>query len=296
MSTEGPGGAVGQIAVLGGGTMGRGIARAAAQSGYEVVLRDLTDELVAAALAGVEAGCRQALSAGRLSQAEYDRLWDRLCGTTDLRQAVEAADLVIEAVPEDFGLKAATWREVLLHCPEDAILASNTSSLSVTKLGAASGKPERFVGMHFFNPVDRMPLIEIVRGKETSEETVRVASETGKSLGKTVIVVNDSPGFATTRLGVLLALEAMRMVEEGVAGAPEIDTAMELGYRHPMGPLKVTDLVGLDVRLAIAESLHRELGTEAFRPPELLRRMVADGKLGKKSGQGFYDWRAGKSD
>jgi 3-hydroxybutyryl-CoA dehydrogenase len=182
------------------------------------------------------------------------------------------------------------FRELDHAAPKDAILATNTSSLSIARIAGATHRPEQVLGMHFFNPVPVMPLLEIVRATRTSDATVATAIEVGKRMGKEPIVVRDSPGFATSRLGVLLGLEAIRMLEAGVASAEDIDKAMTLGYRHPMGPLRLTDLIGLDVRLAIAEHLHRELDSDAFRPPELMRRMVAEGALGKKSGRGFYRW------
>jgi 3-hydroxybutyryl-CoA dehydrogenase len=197
---------------------------------------------------------------------------------------------VIEAIPEDLDLKRMIFGELDELCDEKATLATNTSSLSVTKIAAATRRPERVVGLHFFNPVAAMPLVEIVRGKRTGQETVAAAAAFVESLGKEAILVNDAPGFATSRLGLVLGLEAMRMVEEGVASPADIDRAMEAGYGHSMGPLKTSDLVGLDVRLSIAETLCAELSEERFRPPELLRRLVANGKTGRKVGQGFYRW------
>jgi 3-hydroxybutyryl-CoA dehydrogenase len=278
------------VTVVGAGTMGRGIAAAAARAGYEVVLYDLTEALVAQALSSINTGLESSLAAGRTTAAAIAAVWNRIRGCAEQQQALESADLVIEAIPEDIDLKRSVWKGLVRHIPEDALLASNTSSLSITELGEASGRGDRFLGMHFFNPVDRMPLLELVRAPATSEEALETARSVGERLGKTIIVVKDSPGFVTSRLGVALGLEAIRMLEEGVAGAADIDLAMESGYRHPMGPLKLTDLVGLDVRLAIAEHLHNALGSEVFRPPELLRRMVAEGRLGRKSGRGFYEW------
>jgi 3-hydroxybutyryl-CoA dehydrogenase len=201
--------------------------------------------------------------------------------------------VVIEAIVENMSAKAELLAAVLPVLDANALVATNTSSLSITELGGRLGVPERTVGLHFFNPVPVMELVEVVRGLKTTPETVERAVDFAKSLGKTPIVVNDVPGFATSRLGVILGVEAMRMVEQGVASAADIDRGMELGYRHPMGPLKLTDLVGLDVRLAILEHLHREIGDQ-FRPPPLLRQMVRAGKLGKKSGEGFYRWENGQ--
>jgi 3-hydroxybutyryl-CoA dehydrogenase len=207
-----------------------------------------------------------------------------------LEEAVADADLIVEAAPESVELKRSIFARLDAAAPAEALLASNTSSLSVASIAAATATPARVVGMHFFNPVHLMPLVEVVRAADTAAETVERAVAAGRLLGKEPIVVRDSPGFASSRLGLILGLEAMRMVEQQVASPQDIDRAMTLGYRHPMGPLRLTDLVGLDVRLAIAEHLHRELGSEAFRPPQILRRMVEEGRLGKKSGRGFYEW------
>ena len=196
----------------------------------------------------------------------------------------------MEAVPERMELKRAIFSTLGANAPAHAVLATNTSSLPVSEIAEASGAADRVVGMHYFNPVHLMKLLEIVKTDQTSDATLAAAREAGEAMGKTVVVVKDSPGFATSRLGLVLGLEAIRMVEEGVASAQDIDTALELGYRHPMGPLKLTDLVGLDVRLGIAEHLARVLDDRRFDPPALLKQMVAEGKLGKKSGQGFYDW------
>jgi 3-hydroxybutyryl-CoA dehydrogenase len=211
-------------------------------------------------------------------------------GTTDLHDAAKAAQLVIEAIPEKMELKAALYANLDAFCAEDCIFGSNTSSLSIEKLAAATKRADRFIGMHFFNPVHIMKLLEIVVAKHTSEPTLNAVKAVGEKLGKDCIVVKDFPGFATSRLGVCLGLEAIRMIEQGVASAIDIDKAMTLGYAHPMGPLKLTDLVGLDVRLNIADYLHKELGSEVFNAPKLMREMVQQGKLGKKSGQGFYKW------
>jgi 3-hydroxybutyryl-CoA dehydrogenase len=221
---------------------------------------------------------------------QRDEILGRIRSVPSIGAAVSGADLVIEAVPESLDLKRQVFREVEKLAPSTAVLASNTSSFRIGGIAEATSCADRVVGMHFFNPVPVMALLEVVRATDTSDETVTTALASGRRMGKEPIVVRDSPGFATSRLGVLLGLEAMRMLEEGVATAEDIDKAMTLGYRHPMGPLRLTDLVGLDVRLAIAEHLHRELGSEAFRPPPLLSRMVREGKLGKKTGQGFYRW------
>jgi len=229
---------------------------------------------------------------GKLADEARAAALARLRSAASLDEGVRAADLVVEAVPESLDLKRAIFREADAAAPVHAVLATNTSSLPVGEIARATRRPERVVGMHFFNPVPVMTLLEVVRASETSDGALAAAVAVGRSMGKDPIVVKDAPGFATSRLGVLLGLEAMRMLEQGVASAEDIDKAMTLGYRHPMGPLRLTDLVGLDVRLAIAEHLSQALRSEAFRPPDILRRMVAAGKLGKKSGEGFYRWDA----
>jgi len=211
----------------------------------------------------------------------------RLRATGELKDLADC-QLVVEAAPEDLEIKQKLFRRLSEVAAPSAILASNTSSLSLTEIAAAATHPERVVGMHFFNPVHVMKLLEVVRAHQTSDETLASVRAAGERMGKQVIAVEDHPGFASSRLGIALGMEAIRMLEEGVASAEDIDRAMELGYGHPMGPLKLTDLVGLDVRLAIAEYLHRELGNPAFRPPQLLKKMVRAGKLGKKSGEGFF--------
>jgi 3-hydroxybutyryl-CoA dehydrogenase len=266
--------AIDTIAVIGAGTMGRGIAQLAATSGFSVRIVDADEEALSRGVAAIADMLGVLVEKKKLLPAERGAALRRLSPAASIEEGVADADLVVEAVPEEIDL------------------ASNTSSLSIGRIADATRRPSSCVGMHFFNPVPVMPLLEVVRGDATSEETVSVALEVGRRLGKEPIVVRDTPGFATSRLGVLLGLEAIRMLEQGVASAEDIDKAMTLGYRHPMGPLRLTDLVGLDVRLAIAEHLHHELRSEAFRPPDLLRRMVAEGKIGKKCGEGFYRWDA----
>lgn len=279
-----------RVAVLGAGTMGHGIAQVAAMAGYDVALFDLTAEALERGLDRIRANLDAGVERGKVSQELRGETLSRLRTYSELARAVEAADLVIEAVPERFELKAGILREVQGLAPAGAVLASNTSSLSITALQGAVERPAAILGIHFFNPVHIMKLVEVVRGRETDPAITEAAVGFARRIGKEPIVVNDSPGFASSRLGVALGLEAMRMLEEGVASAEAIDTAMELGYRHPMGPLRLTDLVGLDVRLDIANYLHETLGSEVFRPPEILRRLVAEGKLGKKTGEGFYQW------
>ena len=284
---------IGKVAVIGAGTMGRGIAQVAAMAGHDAVLCDVDAGQLERALAGIEAALDKGVRLGKVAEATRDGALARLAGTGGLREAVEGADLVIEAVPEVMALKKRVFAEVEAAAGEGAILATNTSSLSVTEMGAGLAAPGRFVGLHFFNPVHIMALVEVVRGQHTNLRTLNRCFGFVLELGKEPIVVADSPGFASSRLGIVLGLEAIRMVEAGVASPEDIDKAMVLGYRHPMGPLRLTDLVGLDVRLGIARYLHESLGSEAFRPPALLERMVAEGRLGKKSGRGFYDWDSG---
>ena len=280
------------IAVIGAGTMGHGIAQVAAIAGFRVLLNDVDRESLARGVSSIEANFAKGIQRGKLTEEDRDRALQHIRGTTNLKECA-AADLIIEAAPEKLELKKDLLRQLEFASDHPFIFASNTSSLSITEIASSSKRPEAVIGMHFFNPVHIMRLVEIVVGKKTSTETVNTVTSVGQKMRKEPIVVKDVPGFASSRLGVVLGLEAMRMFEQGVASAQDIDTAMELGYNHPMGPLKLTDLVGLDVRLNIAEYLHRELGSEAFRPPEVLRRMVSEGKLGKKTGQGFYDWSKG---
>jgi len=279
----------GPVAVIGAGTMGHGIAQVAAMAGFETRLFDIDARAREHALALVEASLDRGVELGKVEPAARNAALESLSATGDVTEAAAGADLVIEAVPEDLELKRRVLREFEALVAPDAILASNTSSLSISRIGDGLRGPERLVGLHFFNPVHIMSLVELVRGDRTAERALEQGRTFAVALGKEPIIVNDSPGFASSRLGVAIGLEAIRMLESGVASAHDIDRAMELGYRHPMGPLRLTDLVGLDVRLRIARYLHSELG-ERFRPPDLLERLVAEGKLGKKTGQGFYSW------
>jgi 3-hydroxybutyryl-CoA dehydrogenase len=279
-----------QISVLGTGTMGRGIAYLSAMAGYETILYDLDSAALDAARASIESTLRKGVEKGKVTQELASAAIHRVSVVSDLEPAVRTADLIIEAVPENTDLKKNLFSQADLFCGDDTILASNTSSISISKLAGAVERRDRFVGLHFFNPPHIMKLVEIVRGERTSDRTIEEAHEVVERMGKEPIVVLDSPGFATSRLGIAIGLEAIRMLEDGVASAQDIDRAMELGYNHPMGPLRLSDLVGLDVRLSIAESLASTLGPR-FEPPELLRQMVREGKLGKKSGRGFYEWK-----
>ena len=279
-----------RVAVLGAGTMGHGIAQVCAGAACEVALYDIDDGAVARGLERIRSNLDKGVGLGKVTAEERDAVLGRIRTTSSIADASTGADLIIEAAPESLELKASIFAEVDKAAPADALLATNTSSLSVEQIAKAVARPSRLLGLHFFNPVHIMKLVEVVWGPDTSDAARMAAEAFVRRLDKEPVVVKDSPGFASSRLGIVLGMEAIRMVEEGVASPQDIDKAMELGYRHPMGPLKLTDLVGLDVRLGIAEYLAETLGSEAFRPPELLKRMVAEGKLGKKSGQGFYEW------
>lgn len=278
-----------RVVVIGAGTMGRGIAQIAAQAGYQAHLFDADAKVVEGAVEAIGAAMKRRVDQGKMKPEARQAALERLIPAPVLGAAVAEAAFVIEAVPERMDLKIEVLGRVRDEAPASCILASNTSSLSITELGHRLGVGERVVGTHFFNPPPAMPLLELVRGLHTSEATLERVTRLAEMLGKTAIVVNDSPGFATSRLGVAIGAEAIRMLEAGVASVVDIDRAMELGYRHPMGPLKLSDLVGLDVRLDILEHLHREVG-EQFRPPALLRKMVRAGFTGKKAGRGFYRW------
>ena len=279
-----------RIAVLGAGTMGHGIAHVAAAAGYDTTLFDLSEAALDRGLAQIKSNLEKGMARGKVSSEEMEAALARLDGHTDLALAVGEADLVIEAVPEVMSLKQEIFAQLSDLAPAHAILASNTSSLSLSEIASAAARPDQAIGMHFFNPVHILKLLEIVVADQTADSTLAIVQAVGERMQREMVVVKDSPGFASSRLGLCLGLEAIRMVEQGVASAEDIDRAMVHGYKHPMGPLKLTDLVGLDVRLKIAEYLHQELGSESFRPPQLMRDMVAAGKLGKKSGQGFYSW------
>jgi len=277
------------VGVLGAGTMGHGIAQVAAQAGYQTLLYDVTSDLAQRGLQRISENLQRGIEKGKVKQQDKELILKRLRAVANLLELAECG-LIIEAIPEDLALKRSIFTQLSEVCSPRTILASNTSSLSVSEIAAAASHPERVVGMHFFNPVHIMRLLEIVRAEPTSDATIETVRGVAGRLGKETIVVRDRPGFASSRLGLALGLEAIRMVEQGVASPEDIDRAMELGYGYPMGPLKLGDLVGLDVRLAISEYLHRELRSEVFRPPQLLKDMVSAGKLGRKSGEGFYKY------
>ncbi|TMQ72199.1 MAG: 3-hydroxyacyl-CoA dehydrogenase [Candidatus Eisenbacteria bacterium] len=280
------------VAVLGAGLMGRGIAYVSALGGMRTVLEDASGEALENAAAEISALLEKGVATGKVPGDAAVAARHRLIIARSLEDAVNGADLVIEAVPERIELKVELFATLDRQSPPHAVLASNTSSLSITEMAAATRRPRQVVGMHFFNPVHRMRLLEVVRALETSEETLATAVAVGERMGKECVVVRESPGFVTSRINAMIGNEAFYMLQEGVAGAADIDKALRLGLNHPMGPFELVDLVGLDTRLAILRFLHRTLG-EKFRPCPLLEQYVTAGRLGRKSGRGVYDYPAG---
>ncbi|HKH44988.1 MAG TPA: 3-hydroxyacyl-CoA dehydrogenase NAD-binding domain-containing protein [Thermoanaerobaculia bacterium] len=277
------------ISVLGTGTMGRGIAHVAALAGYVTHLFDTNAEALKKAEATIHRNLAKGVEIGKVQADAAETAHRNLHLHESLAGAVAQADLVIEAIPEDMELKIRTFGEVSAACPAHALFASNTSALSITEMAAGSDRPERFAGMHFFNPVHVMKLLELVRGLQSSEETLETMRQVGVRMGKEVVLVNEAPGFVTSRINALIGNEAFRMLQEGVASPEDIDKALKLGLNHPMGPFEMVDLVGLDVRLSILEYLHKSLG-EAFRPNHLLIQHVKAGRLGRKVGRGVYTY------
>jgi len=280
-----------RVAVLGAGIMGRGIAYVAALGGYDTRLQDASPGALDRAIDDIGAILDKGVAAGKLDATAATSARRRLNKAASLEAAVRDADLVIEAVPEDMRLKLDVFRALDERAPSHAILASNTSSLSITEMAGATQRPAQVVGMHFFNPVHRMKLLEVVRALETAESTVSAAIAVGERMGKDTVVVRESPGFVTSRVNAMIGNEAFYMLQEGVASARDIDKALKLGLNHPMGPFELVDLVGLDTRLSILRFLHRTLG-EKFRPCPLLEQYVAAGRLGRKTGRGVYDYAA----
>ncbi len=280
-----------RICVLGSGTMGAGIAQTCSQAGYQVTMMDLTDELVEGGFKRIRTPLEKRVQRGKMTQDEVEKIIAGITGTTSLEEAAKEADYVIEAVFEDMGVKKEVYEEVDKICRPEVVFASNTSSLSITEMAAVTSRPDRFLGMHFFNPAPVMKLIELIKGSETSAETVALARDLSIKLGKDPVEVKESAGFVVNRILVPMMNEAFNLLMEGVATAEDIDKAMKLGTNMPMGPLELADFTGLDVGLAVMEVLHRETGDPRFRPSPLLRQYVRGGRLGRKAGRGVYDYR-----
>ncbi|MGY5878651.1 MAG: 3-hydroxyacyl-CoA dehydrogenase NAD-binding domain-containing protein [Candidatus Thorarchaeota archaeon] len=279
-----------KIAVLGAGQMGNGIAQVCAQAGYEVTMRDIDQKFIDKGMATIKKNLERGLKKGKITQEEVDAVLGRIKGILDLSEAVKDADLVIEAIPEIVKLKLDTWKEVDGAAPEGAILASNTSSISITQMAAVTKRPNLFVGMHFFNPVPVMGLVEIIKGQGTEDSTVDVIREVSGKLGKKTVLVNEAPGFAVNRLLVPAINEAVFAIQENVATVEDMDLAIKLGLNWPMGPLTLADFVGLDTLLYISDYFVDEFKDSKYRAPALLRKMVRAGWVGRKSGKGFYDY------
>ena len=287
---------ISSVAVIGAGTMGAGIAQVCAQAGWRTNLYDAFPEGLERGMNTIDAFWDKGIARGKTT-AEQKATWAaNLHAVSNMHEAVKDADLVIEAVPEIPDLKHKIFADLGAMTKEDCILGTNTSSLSIADIAAASGRPEKVIGMHFFNPVPIMKLLELIKHDSCSEETIQAATAAGEAMGKTTILVKDVPGFATSRLGVVLGNEAIRMLADGVASAKDIDTAMVLGYKHPMGPLALTDLVGLDVRRDILLNLKKSFNDDSYTPHPLLEKLIAEGRLGKKSGKGIYDWSSGSAE
>jgi 3-hydroxybutyryl-CoA dehydrogenase len=279
-----------KIAVLGAGQMGNGIAHVCAQAGYEVKMRDIDQKFIDNGLGTIRKNLDRGVQKARMTQEEADTILGRITGVLDLEEAVKDADLVIEAIPEIVKLKLDTWREVDKLAPEHAVLASNTSSISITQMAAVTKRAEKFIGMHFFNPVPVMKLVEIIKGQATDNVTVETIEQVSKKIGKETVLVNEAPGFAVNRLLVPALNEAVFAIQEGVATVEDMDTAIRLGLNWPMGPLTLLDFVGLDTALYISDYFVDEFKDSKYRAPALLRKMVRAGWLGRKSGMGFYDY------
>ncbi|MFW9926231.1 MAG: 3-hydroxyacyl-CoA dehydrogenase family protein [Candidatus Thorarchaeota archaeon] len=283
-----------KIAVLGAGLMGNGIAHVCAQAGYEVNMRDIDQKFIDNGLGTIKKNLERGLKKGSITQEEIDNIFGRIKGVLDLKEAVIDADLVIEAIPEIVSLKLENWKIAEESAPEHAIFASNTSSISITQMAAVTKRPEKFIGMHFFNPVPVMGLVEIIRGQATDDETVKVIEEVSRKLGKETVLVNEAPGFAVNRVLVPALLEAVFAIQEGVATVEDMDTSIRLGLNWPMGPMTLLDFVGLDTALHISDYFVEEFKDSKYRAPTLLRKMVRAGWLGRKSGMGFYDYSGDK--
>ena len=282
-----------KIAVIGAGTMGNGIAHVFAQSGFETALVDISQSALDKALATIQKNLDRLIKKERISEDDKNATVNRITPFTSIKKGIENADLIIEAATENEEIKLKIFKELDTESKPDAILASNTSSISITKIAAVTGKPDKVIGMHFMNPVPIMKLVEIIKGYKTSDEVLNTVMELSKKLGKVPVEVNDFPGFVANRILIPMINEAIITLNRGVAGVYEIDTVMKLGMAHPMGPLQLADFIGLDVCLAITEVLYEGLGEAKYAPSPLLRTMVDAGNFGIKSGEGFYSWTHG---
>lgn len=280
-----------KIFVIGAGTMGAGIVQAFAQKGYEVIVRDIKDEFVDRGIAGINKGLTKLVSKGKITEEDKEAVLSKITGTTDLGLAADC-DLVIEAAVENMEIKKQIFSELDKICKEETILASNTSSLSITEVATATNRPDKVIGMHFFNPATIMKLVEVIRGMATSQETFDKVKEISEAIGKTPVEVAEAPGFVVNRILIPMINEAIGIYAEGIASVEDIDTSMKLGANHPMGPLALGDLIGLDVCLAIMDVLFKETGDSKYRAHSLLRKYVRAGWLGRKSGRGFYNYNA----
>ena len=281
------------ITIFGAGTMGLGIAHVAALGGYNVMLSDVSEEILNRAFEVIKSNMKKGIERGKIDQALMDAAVERIALSTDLHEAAGGADLIIEAIIEELNVKIELLQKLDAICKKETIFVTNTSALSITELAAATKRTDRFAGAHFFNPAHIMRLVEIVKGLETSEETVSAIGDALIQMGKEVVVVKDSPGFSTSRINAMIGNEAFYMLQEGIASARDIDKALKMGLNHPMGPFELVDLVGLDIRLSVLKDLHQRLG-EKFRPCPLLEKYVHAGRLGKKVGRGVYEYKEGK--